>query len=103
MRLDQYENGCDLYDYRYGWRVLSLTSRRPRGCSMERGVPHRQPLVRANDSGRSLCGRHGETPPGGGMAMNPSSFSLMCSRLKMRQIALLAHLDEERCVLRAAV
>jgi len=36
------------------------------------------------------------------MAMNPSSFSLMCSRLKMRQIALLAHLDEERCVLRAA-
>src|SRR3569833_3830556 len=36
------------------------------------------------------------------MAMNPSSFSLMCSRLKMRQIALLAHLNEERCVLRAA-
>ncbi len=36
------------------------------------------------------------------MAMNPRSGSLIRSRLKMRQIALLAHLDEERCVLRAA-
>jgi DNA-binding transcriptional LysR family regulator len=36
------------------------------------------------------------------MAMNSSSCSLMRSRLKMRQIALLAHLDEERSVIRAA-
>jgi DNA-binding transcriptional LysR family regulator len=36
------------------------------------------------------------------MGTNSSSFSLMRSRLKMRQIALLAHLDEERCVARAA-
>jgi DNA-binding transcriptional LysR family regulator len=36
------------------------------------------------------------------MAMNPRSGSLMRSRLKMRQIALLAHLDAERCVMRAA-
>jgi DNA-binding transcriptional LysR family regulator len=36
------------------------------------------------------------------MAMNPRSGSLIRSRLKMRQIALLAHLDDERCVLRAA-
>jgi DNA-binding transcriptional LysR family regulator len=36
------------------------------------------------------------------MKMNSGSFSLVCSRLKMRQIALLAHLNEERCVIRAA-
>jgi DNA-binding transcriptional LysR family regulator len=36
------------------------------------------------------------------MGVNSGSFSLMCSRLKLRQIALLAHLNEERCVLRAA-
>ncbi len=36
------------------------------------------------------------------MAMNPRSGSLIRSRLKMRQIALLAHLDDERCVMRAA-
>jgi DNA-binding transcriptional LysR family regulator len=34
--------------------------------------------------------------------MGVNSFSLVCSRLKMRQIALLAHLNEERCVIRAA-
>jgi len=34
--------------------------------------------------------------------MNPRSGSLIRSRLKMRQIALLAHLDDERCVMRAA-
>ena len=36
------------------------------------------------------------------MAMNARSGSLIRSRLKMRQIALLAHLDDERCVMRAA-
>jgi DNA-binding transcriptional LysR family regulator len=36
------------------------------------------------------------------MAMSSSTGSIIRSRLKMRQIALLAHLDEERCVLRAA-
>ena len=36
------------------------------------------------------------------MATNSGSVSLMRSRLKMRQLALLAHLDEERCVVRAA-
>lgn len=36
------------------------------------------------------------------MAMNSRSGSLIRSRLKMRQIALLAHLDDERCVMRAA-
>jgi DNA-binding transcriptional LysR family regulator len=36
------------------------------------------------------------------MATNSSSHSLMRSRLKIRQITLLAHLDEERSVLRAA-
>src|SRR3569833_547204 len=36
------------------------------------------------------------------MAMNPRSDFLIRSRLKMRQIALLAHLDDERCVMRAA-
>jgi DNA-binding transcriptional LysR family regulator len=36
------------------------------------------------------------------MAMNPRSGAVMRSRLKMRQITLLAHLDEERCVMRAA-
>ena len=36
------------------------------------------------------------------MAINPGSGSLIRSRLKMRQIALLAHLDDERCVMRAA-
>jgi DNA-binding transcriptional LysR family regulator len=36
------------------------------------------------------------------MATNSSFYSLIGSRLKMRQIALLAHLDTERCVLRAA-
>ena len=36
------------------------------------------------------------------MAIHSGSYSLMGSRLKMRQIALLAHLDAERCVLRAA-
>ena len=32
------------------------------------------------------------------MAMSSRTGSLIRSRLKMRQIALLAHLDEERCV-----
>ena len=36
------------------------------------------------------------------MAMSSRTGSLIRSRLKMRQIALLAHLDEERCVVRAA-
>lgn len=36
------------------------------------------------------------------MAVNSGSFSLVCSRLKMRQIALLVHLNEQRCVVRAA-
>lgn len=36
------------------------------------------------------------------MGVNSGSFSLLCSRLKMRQIALLVHLNEERCVIRAA-
>ena len=36
------------------------------------------------------------------MGVNSGSLSLVCSRLKMRQIALLAHLNEERCVVRAA-
>jgi molybdate transport repressor ModE-like protein len=36
------------------------------------------------------------------MAMNSGSYSLIRSRLKIRQITLLAHLDEERSVLRAA-
>ena len=36
------------------------------------------------------------------MAMNPRSGSLIRSRLRMRQIALLAHLDDERSVMRAA-
>jgi DNA-binding transcriptional LysR family regulator len=36
------------------------------------------------------------------MAMNTRSGAVIRSRLKMRQIALLAHLDEERCVMRAA-
>src|SRR3569833_2807178 len=36
------------------------------------------------------------------MAMNPRSGLLIRSRLNMRQIALLAHLDDERCVQRAA-
>jgi len=36
------------------------------------------------------------------MGVNSNSFSLVVSRLKMRQIALLAHLNEERCVQRAA-
>ena len=35
------------------------------------------------------------------MAMSSRTGSLIRSRLKMRQIALLAHLDEERCVVRA--
>src|SRR5436305_2022769 len=34
--------------------------------------------------------------------MSSRTGSLIRSRLKMRQIALLAHLDEERCVIRAA-
>jgi len=34
--------------------------------------------------------------------MSSRSYSLMCSRLKIRQLALLAHLGEERCVIRAA-
>jgi molybdate transport repressor ModE-like protein len=36
------------------------------------------------------------------MAMNSGSYSLLRSRLKIRQITLLAHLDEERSVQRAA-
>ena len=36
------------------------------------------------------------------MGVNSGSFLQVCSRLKMRQIALLAHLNEERCVIRAA-
>lgn len=36
------------------------------------------------------------------MAMNPRAGSLIRSRLKMRQIALLAHLADEHCVMRAA-
>src|SRR3569833_52002 len=36
------------------------------------------------------------------MAMNPRSGLLIRSRLNMRQIALLAHLDDKRCVQRAA-
>ena len=36
------------------------------------------------------------------MAMSFDNGSLIRSRLKMRQIALLAHLDEERCVVGAA-
>ena len=34
--------------------------------------------------------------------MSSKSRSFIRSRLKIRQLALLAHLDEERCVLRAA-
>jgi DNA-binding transcriptional LysR family regulator len=36
------------------------------------------------------------------MAANSKSWSFIRSRLKMRQLALLVHLDQERCVLRAA-
>ncbi len=36
------------------------------------------------------------------MAANSKSRSFIRSRLKMRQLALLVHLDQERCVLRAA-
>src|SRR5581483_11024737 len=37
-----------------------------------------------------------------GVAMSSRSCSLMRSRLNIRQLALLAHLAEERCVMRAA-